>query len=347
MGSFLNPARRPCRRRRAALSACRLLLPLLCHSARGEESSAGRDGGAYKLKIKAPTGLLRQRIFMARKSLRIIRELAEIYSRTRIPRASAALSYYFTMTLFPLIICLYTLLGSNYSRAVEVLDFAERFLTEDTVRIVEDFLDYVAASNSQAMLAAGLAVLVTSASAAVRTLQTTVGEMQGGKRFQGLMDFIFSIIFSLVFLAAMYFAILVIISGQEVLELVNRFLPFVDISSSWSWLRFLLLAGILFVIFWGVYEVSKRQSDRYKTFPGAILSTAATVVMSFVFSVFIGASAKYPLVYGSLASVILLMFWLHLCCQIIFIGAAFNIALRNDRLRLLKEKLSRGSREKE
>jgi len=69
--------------------------------------------------------------------------------------------------------------------------------------------------------------------------------------------------------------------------------------------------------------------------------------MSFVFSVFIGASAKYPLVYGSLASVILLMFWLHLCCQIIFIGAAFNIALRNDRLRLLKEKLSRGSREKE
>ena len=52
--------------------------------------------------------------------------------------------------------------------------------------------------------------------------------------------------------------------------------------------------------------------------------------MSWVFSVFIAVSARYPLVYGSLASLVLLMFWLFLCCQIIFLGAALNVAVRDE-----------------
>ena len=52
--------------------------------------------------------------------------------------------------------------------------------------------------------------------------------------------------------------------------------------------------------------------------------------MSWVFSMFIAVSARYPLVYGSLASLVLLMFWLFLCCQIIFLGAALNVAVRDE-----------------
>ena len=263
--------------------------------------------------------------------LRFVNELADLYSQKRITRASAALSYYLTMTIFPLIICLYSLLGMSHRSAVEVLELAEDFLAADTINIIHSFLDYVAAKNSTAMLIAGLMVLVSSASAGVRSIQATIGDIQGGQRFRGLMDFGFSVLFSLVFLAAMYFAILVILTGEEFLEAVGRILPFVDPGSSWKWLRFIVLGGIELVIFWGIYEVSKRRKDKYNTFPGAVVATIGTVAMSFAFSVFIGASTRYPLVYGSLASMILLMFWLYLCCQIIYIGAAFNVAMRNAR----------------
>lgn len=275
---------------------------------------------------------------MFKNSLRVVQKLADIYSKKRIPRASAALSYYLTMTVFPLFICLYALLGKNYGRAAETMDFVADFLAADTVQFISDFLKHVAESNSPAVVVVALTVLVTSSSAAVRTIQATIGEMQGGQRFQGIMNFLFSIVFSFAFLAAMYFSVLVILTGQEVLNFLNDLLPFVDISSSWVWLRFLLLAGIVLVIFWGVYCFSKRRSDRYGTFPGAALATAATVVMSAAFSVFVGESAKYPLVYGSLASIILLMLWLYTCCQIIFIGAAFNIALRDLKFRKMHEK---------
>lgn len=268
-----------------------------------------------------------------RKVFHFLNELAELYSKKRIARASAALSYYLTMTIFPMIICLYSLLGMSHRSAIEVLELAEDFLAAETVIFIHTFLDYVASAHSHAMLIAGLTVLLSSASAGIRTVQATIGEIQGGQRFQGLTDFVFSVIFSAIFLAAMYFAILVILTGQEFLAFVSRIFPFIDPGSSWKWIRFLILGGIELVIFWGVYEASKRRSDKYSTIPGALVATVGTVAMSFAFSVFIGASTRYPLVYGSLASMILLMFWLYLCCQIIYIGAAFNVVLRNRKRR--------------
>jgi len=258
---------------------------------------------------------------------RVARRVLELYTEKRVKRASAALSYYLTMSIFPLIICLYGLLDENYDRAIRVLGFLEQFLSAETVRLMRGFLLHVSISRGGTILLAGLTVLLTTASAAVRTLQSTIGEMQGGQRFQGLMGFLFSILFSLVFLAAMYFAVVVLLTGRDVLELIHGYLPVVDVRNSWQWLRFVLLAGSEFAILWGVYEVSKRRSDRYRTLCGALFATVATVVMSFVFSVFIAASARYPLVYGSLASMILLMLWLYMSCQIIFVGAAVNVAM--------------------
>ena len=263
------------------------------------------------------------------KAMQVLRAVARFYTGKRIPRAAAALSYYLTMTAFPLIICLYSLLGNSYIRAMEILEFLDQFLSAETTSTIKSFLSYVAMSHSTAMFFAGLTVLLTSASAAVRTLQATIGEMQGGRRYQGFRDFLFSLVFSLAFLASMYFGIIVMFTGRDVIELLNGWLPFIDISRSWQWIRFLLLGGIELVIFCGIYAVSRQHRDPYAILPGAIFATLGLVVMSWIFSGFIAVSTRYPLVYGSLASLILLMFWLYLCCQVIYIGAALNIALRD------------------
>ncbi len=260
-----------------------------------------------------------------------VKNFIRIYTDTQVTIASAALSYYFTMTFFPLIICLYTMLGNSYDQAMRIVQFLKSFASEEAIDLISDFLVYVASNNSPAMMVAGLAVLVTSASAASRSIQTTIGRMQGGVKFKAFMYFAFSIIFSLVFLAAIYFAMLVMLTGRQFITTVNKLLPFIDISHSWNWMRFLVMGGIFFVLVWGVYETAKRNCDEYSTFPGTVVTTVALVAESLLFSVFIGRSAKYPLVYGSLASLILLMLWLYSCCLIIYVGAAVNIALRDTR----------------
>ncbi len=263
--------------------------------------------------------------------LPLLQRLARLYTEKRLTRASAALSFFLTSTLFPLLIILYTLLGSSSERIERILGFARSLMAAETADTIAEFLRYVALNNSQSMMMAALVLLLTSASAAVRTLQATIGELQGEPRYRGLRDFLFSLIFSLLFTAALYFSILVMLTGRDFLVWFNGIFPIFDISAAWQVLRYPLMAAIEYGILCGLYLVSLPHKSRYPIRPGALLATAALVGVSVAFSAFIGASARYPLVYGSLASVILLMMWLYTCCLMIFCGAALNVALRDQR----------------
>lgn len=262
----------------------------------------------------------------------LLKRWARLYNDKRLTRASAALSFFLTSTLFPLLIILYTLLGSSPELIERILNFARGLMAAKTADTIGEFLGYVARNNSRSMMMAALVLLLTSASAAMRTLQATIGELQGKPRFRGLMDFLFSLVFSLLFTAALYFSLLVMLTGRAFLAWVNRFLPILDIALAWQIIRYPLMAAILYLIICGLYLASVPRRDRYPILPGALFSTAAMVAVSVGFSVIIGASARYPLVYGSLASIILLMMWLYTCCLMLLCGAALNVALR-DQLR--------------
>ena len=265
---------------------------------------------------------------MLEKIKSFVLDTADVYFGKRVTRGAAALAYYLTMTIFPLLICLYSMLGSQYRQAMQILGVVQNFIAEDTFTTLEDFLAYVASSNSTAMLIAALLVLITSASAAFRSFEMTVGDIQGQMRFRGVGGFIISLLFSVVFLAAVYLSILIMLTGSWFLSFVDKWLPFVNISKSWTWVRFLILFGVVFLMIYFFYYVTVPKNRPYQVTKGALTATGAMVVVSIVFSVFISASAKYPLVYGSIASIILLMLWLYLASYVLIMGEVINIVLR-------------------
>jgi membrane protein len=259
-------------------------------------------------------------------------DAAEIYTGKRVTRGAAALAYYLTMTIFPVLICLYYMLGTKYDEAMDALNIVQNLLSSGTYQTIEDFLSYVSDNNSRAMFIAAVVVLIGSASASFRSFQTTVGDMQGQIRFRGFWGYMFSFAFSVGFLAVMYGAILVMMTGSWFLELVVKWLPFVGVDMSWTWMRFIILFGVILLQICLLYRVTVPRTNGYRTFIGALIATAALVLVCMIFSAFISASANYPLVYGSLASVILLMFWLYLCSLMIIFGMVVNIVIRDRAL---------------
>lgn len=252
-----------------------------------------------------------------------------LYSKNRLQIASAALSYYLTMTVFPLLICLYTMLGNSYESVMRLTRLASGILAPDIIDLIEEFLTYVSSNDSNTMLIAGLFLLLSYASAAVRSIHQTIYSLQGGSKFEGLGQYIVSLIFSLVFLAAMYFAVLVMLTGKKFIEAVNGYIPFININLGWALMRFFVMALIFYVVIKGIYEAPKRPEDGYNTTYGAVAATATVLIVTIVFSAFISSSANYPLVYGSLASLVLLMLWLYSVCTVIYCGAALNILIRD------------------
>ena len=209
------------------------------------------------------------------------------------------------------------------------MDFIAPLLPAKAVEYVMSFIEYVSDNYSILMLLMAFSVIIVTASAAFRSLENTIGAMQGKRRYEGYVFFLFSILLSLGFTVTIYLAIVAMFFGGNILRSINVYLPFINAGNIWVNLRYLLLFGVAFAILLLIFEICKSKDQRYSTVFGALTATVMLVGISAVFSTFINVSIKYPLVYSSLASLILLMFWLYCCCQAIYCGAAVNIVLRD------------------
>lgn len=261
------------------------------------------------------------------KAKRVVFSVADIYIKNHIPRAAAGLSYSLTMAIFPLLICLYSAVGRLFPTIGNIREVLDVMLPYETVNTIMDYLAYVSDNISRTMSVAALLVMLTSSSAAFRLIDNVTGEMRGRRRYGDVFALVFSFLFSILFLLTILVCMAVIVTGKWFLEFVASHIDFLNISSAWNWARFLLMAGLLFVVLSILFRFTAPRDGRVHVLPGALASALALLIVSPVFSYFIGLSVKYPLVYGSLASIILMMFWFYICGIILLTGNALNVAL--------------------
>lgn len=262
-----------------------------------------------------------------RKYATLCKGLAELASGHRIPMAAAGLSYFLMLSVFPLLICLYSMLGGLFPQRGEILRFLRGLLPEEALQIVLDYLGYVSSHLSRSMLILAVTAMVSSSSAAFRIIDREMGALWGRRQFSGVVSWAFSLCFSMIFLAAVYLSVLLVVSGKWFLEFADRHIMFMNLSDSWRWWRFVLLFLLLLALLSGVYKLTSPRRRTLRLLPGAALASGALVAVSIVFSAFIGVSTRYPLIYGSLASVFVMMFWLYICGEILFLGGACNVVL--------------------
>lgn len=257
--------------------------------------------------------------------VRFVRELVELYFSARVSRSAAALAYFMVMTFFPFLICVSAFVGVLHLDINLVLDVLSRFLPEGVVAIVVDYVQYVTGNQSAGMLAAGIFTLLFFASAAVRSLMNIMEDIYGRVNYRGIWRMVASVAFSILLMIAMYGSVVVLLTGNWFFHILERYFHLPDLIGDWQWLRFVLLfALVLFVILLLYRFTAPRGKPAPPVLTGAFLASVALAAASVLFSWFIGMSSRYSLVYGSLASVIILLVWLYLCGNILILGNVFN-----------------------
>ena len=250
---------------------------------------------------------------------RVVISMADTFLARRVTRSAAELAYCMVMALFPAIICMYDLLALILRDPTAVLRIVETLvLPRETQALVSEFLTYVSGNTSEVMFFAALFVMITSA---------IVGEIHGGKRFGIVRSTIVSVAFSVAFLLVLYLCILLMLTGKRFLLWLDALLPHVSIVWSWTWLRFLILFAILLMMILILYRLTTPRRPQHRVLPGAVFSAVAIVCMSILLSWLIGNSTKYSLVYGSLASVVILLFWFQAFGLLLILGVLLNHAL--------------------
>lgn len=259
---------------------------------------------------------------------RVLTTMADTFLTRRVTRSAAEIAYYMVMALFPVIICMYDLLALILRDPTAVLRIVETLvLPRETQALVSEFLIYVSGNTSQVMFIAALFVMITSASAAFRAMAAIVSEIHGDKRFGIVSSTVVSVAFSVAFLLVLYLCVLLMLTGKHFLLWLDALMPRVSIIWSWTWVRFLVLFAILLMMILVLYRLTTPRRISHRVLPGALFSAVGIVVMSILLSWLIGNSAKYSLVYGSLASVVILLFWFHVFGLLLILGVVLNHAL--------------------
>lgn len=259
---------------------------------------------------------------------RVVTELVEIYLKKHITRSAAELSYFLTLSFFPFFICLYWLMGLLNVDITTLLSFLQVVIPQKTMATLNDYLGYVSAGQSAGMLIAGLFLMATSSSAAFRAILNFMDDLYEREKFKGIWGVLLSFVFPLVFLFTIYMGIVVLLTGEWFLQLLDRLLGIGSLFGLWGWFRFLALFFFLTVMIYALYRfIAPRSKPRIPVVYGTLFTSLALVAVSILFSAFINLSTRYALVYGSLASIIILMVWLYLCSNIIILGGVLNYVL--------------------
>ena len=140
-------------------------------------------------------------------------ETVQAYLQVGAPRSAAALSYFLILTLFPLLMCVNYFIGLFHLDLENLLRSLDQILPAGVLVIMEDYLRYVADSQSSALLLASLVTILISASAGLRTLLATLDNLHGTHNVPVVRRVLFSILLSALFLLTIYLSVVVIFTG--------------------------------------------------------------------------------------------------------------------------------------
>ena len=264
-----------------------------------------------------------------------VRDMVQAYGRLGVSRAAASLAYFLILTLFPLLVCVNFFIGLLELDPEAVFSALDPLLPRESLSIILEYLTYVSGipqSQSTPLLLASLFTILLSASAGLRTLLKTMDELYQVRHVSSLRRVAVSVILSLLFLLTIYLSIVVIFTGDWFFQVLEErlppplaeLIPLRLLSQLWGWLRYLLLFFCVLLLVLAVYRMGtppplRREKKVLRL--TALFSAGALVACSVLFSWFIGMSSRYSLVYGSLASLIILLVWLYFCGNVLLVGA--------------------------
>ncbi|REC44152.1 MULTISPECIES: YihY/virulence factor BrkB family protein [Chryseobacterium] len=267
--------------------------------------------------------------------------------KDKIGRKAAAISWSFTISLFPFILFLLSVLP--YMPHYDKLQFYIFEVLLHNVfpsNIEGDVRNYIETSIVPNMKGiSNLTIVFALIFATNGTFSLINGFNENtDEKMSDVKEFILSFFITIGFITIVFLALFGVYYSEFVLKL---FTPVQDIS--WlvdnlskiiGFVSFPIFYFILLTLFYWLGTV--RIARFRQAVPGAILTTVLFVVTTYGFALYVKNIARYNVLYGSIGSMILLMVWVNVNVYLLLFGNELNMALRKVRIeKLLSDELKK------
>jgi membrane protein len=248
---------------------------------------------------------------------------------------AAALSYYFVISLFPALILLSAILA--YLPVHDLLNQAFAlmggFIPKDTLVLVEKVLTDVVSPNRSSFLSFGiLGTLWTASGGFAATIEALniAYEVDETRPFWHTRPLAIGLTFVIGILLLVALGVMIV--GPDFGQWLARKLHMSWLFAiAWPYIHWLVAVGFTVLSVEWLYFLAPNVKQRFlSTLPGAILSVACWIGLSYGLGVYFRNFANFNKTYGTLGAAVALMMWLYWTGFFMLLGAELNCQLAKE-----------------
>ncbi|MGO3050757.1 hypothetical protein CD110_12520 [Staphylococcus casei] len=248
---------------------------------------------------------------------------------------SAQLSYYFMLSLFPMLLFLLSIVPVVGVKQSTIRDMIKEHVPPDYAPQVSSIIGDIMDNASGGLLSIGLIVALWSASNGMTALMNSFNvayDVEDSRNF--IVSKLLSVLFTLALIVVLPLALILPTFGEQISSLL--FGP-IGLGDQVKWvfniIRVILPLIVVFVAFMVLYTLAPNVKIKMMSvIPGSIFATVVFLVGSYLFGIYISNFANYSKTYGSIAGIIILMLWLYITGFIIIIGAEINAIIHQRKI---------------
>jgi len=260
-------------------------------------------------------------------TLAILRRAGKRFNKTRAPEAAASIAYYALFSLFPFL--LFLIAGSSFILKqdvvqAQVLNYIQSIIPVSQNVIIKNIQRVLEERSTFGVIA--LVSLLWSGTGVFNTLAVNINRAWKGSQTRNFLE-------SRLIALGMVGVLVGLLVLSQILTTLLDLLPqirvpifgTVTLYETLPWIIFSNLLPLLFrlVMLWALYLwVPDLPVQPRAAFWGALVATLGWEVVTAGFTWYLGSGfARYELIYGSLGTIVILMFWIYLSSWIILFGA--------------------------
>lgn len=263
------------------------------------------------------------------------------FGRDQCSDLAAGLTYYAVLSVFPALIALVSLLslvGEGESTTRFFVDVVADITDDDpdVMETVELVVGNITAADGAGIgLAVGILLAMWTASNYVNAFSRAINrifEVEEGRSFIQLRPLLYAVTVGLIMLVAC--AALVLVVSGPIAESIGNVIGLGETAETvWSWATpfVLILVAAIGVALLYYCTPNIRQPGATWITGGALIAIVVMILATGGVAVYVMNFANYDATYGSLASVIIFLFWIYIMNMVLLFGAEFDAELERGR----------------
>ena len=249
---------------------------------------------------------------------------------------ASAMSFKFFMSLFPLLIFLFTLIPyipiDNFQ--FQLLELLEQILPHDAYDFVQGTIEDLVLEKHTGLLSFGIIFTLYLATNGVEAMLIGFNSSahlvefsnsilkQKLRAFVILMVLVFTVIFTIGAIIGTSFGINYIKSKGLINQTWTIYLI--------NFLQIIILLGVYFLSISFVYYYGNLKSKRFRFISaGATFATVLSLLLTLGFAYYVNNFGNYNKIYGSLGAMIVLMLWMYYNSIALLLGFELNASIRH------------------